>query len=282
MSCDSACDTDLIGAAYLLSTGMPLEDAVKTASTDTGPNDGFMRQLELYAQEQCRVRLQSPPVRRFLLSHTTAIQGYIPRDVLFSAYPDPTGEDEFSDPPESNESMKSATDRPGTPGKPGARLRCKMCRHDLALSEHVVEHAPGKGELSFEPHKRNSVRQGRDSGSIGRQKGTGTAQPIEAAPQLPPQLARVLALRPGLTRSPLLASCDCSAYFVEPLKWMTETSDVVEGVMNGRLICPNRRCSAKLGSWSWAGIQCGWCVLGMLTQWFVGDTGIWAAARQGR
>ena len=194
-------------------------------------------------------------MRRFLLSNTTALEGYVDRSVLFSAYPDPAGEDEFSDPPDDT----SSADYDAS-SKANIRLRCKMCRKELALGQHVVEHAPGKGELSFEPHKRNSVRKGLDSGAIGRQKGSGVAQPAAPPAEIPPQLARVLAIRAAPTRSPLLPTSSCSAYFVEPLKWMTETSDLVEGVISGRLLCPNTRCSAKLGSWTWAGTQCGWCV----------------------
>ena len=245
-----------------MSTGVPLEEALARASMESGPNTGFCRQLELYAQENCRVQLQSPPVRRFLLSNTTVLEGYVDRSVLFSAYPDPAGEDEFSDPPDGTSNAASDDKSPAN-----IRLRCKLCRTDLALGQPVVEHAPGKGELSFEPNTRNSVRQGLDSGAIGRQKGSGVAEPAGPPTALPPQLARVLALRAAPTRSPLLASSSCSAFFVEPLKWMTETSDVVEGVISGRLVCPNARCKAKLGSWSWAGTQCGWCVYA--------DSGAW-------
>lgn len=81
---------------------------------------------------------------------------------------------------------------------------------------------------------------------------------------LPPQLA---ALRLGRTQpeSPtkidtsalrrMLHSPQCSAYFVEPLAWMT---NLQEGQVAGRLECPNVRCGAKLGSWDWAGMQCAW------------------------
>ena len=34
--------------------------------------------------------------------------------------------------------------------------RCKKCRRVVALQEHVVDHAPGEGETSFEWHKRRS------------------------------------------------------------------------------------------------------------------------------
>ena len=53
---------------------------------------------------------------------------------------------------------------------------------------------------------------------------------------------------------PLLASSTCSSYFTEPLSWM---QDLLEpGDLGGRIVCPNKRCGAKLGSFDWAGVQC--------------------------
>lgn len=53
---------------------------------------------------------------------------------------------------------------------------------------------------------------------------------------------------------PLLASSTCSSYFTEPLSWM---QDLLEpGDLGGRIVCPNKRCAAKLGSFDWAGVQC--------------------------
>jgi dual specificity phosphatase 12 len=52
-----------------------------------------------------------------------------------------------------------------------------------------------------------------------------------------------------------LPSAACSAYFVEPLQWM---SALKEGELSGRLDCPGKKCGVKLGSWDWAGMQCGW------------------------
>jgi len=39
------------------------------------------------------------------------------------------------------------------------------------------------------------------------------------------------------------------------MKWMDPL--LGEGQMAGRIICPNEKCNAKLGSYDWAGVQCG-------------------------
>lgn len=50
---------------------------------------------------------------------------------------------------------------------------------------------------------------------------------------------------------PLLPSHTCSSYFVEPLSWMSPVLET--GVLAGKIVCPNSRCGAKLGSFDWAG-----------------------------
>lgn len=50
---------------------------------------------------------------------------------------------------------------------------------------------------------------------------------------------------------PLLPSPACSSYFVEPLSWMGPTLET--GVLAGKIVCPNKRCGAKLGAFDWAG-----------------------------
>ncbi|KAJ2542869.1 tyrosine protein phosphatase yvh1 [Coemansia sp. RSA 1933] len=43
----------------------------------------------------------------------------------------------------------------------------------------------------------------------------------------------------------------CSSLFVEPMEWMDGVSD---GLLENKIACP--KCSAKLGSYNWAGAQC--------------------------
>ena len=39
------------------------------------------------------------------------------------------------------------------------------------------------------------------------------------------------------------------------MKWME--SFLEEGQLAGKIICPNKKCSAKLGNYDWAGVCCG-------------------------
>ncbi|RIA96205.1 hypothetical protein C1645_733409 [Glomus cerebriforme] len=44
----------------------------------------------------------------------------------------------------------------------------------------------------------------------------------------------------------------CSSYFIEPMDWILD--GVQEGELEGKIKCP--ACQAKLGNFSWAGMQC--------------------------
>lgn len=50
---------------------------------------------------------------------------------------------------------------------------------------------------------------------------------------------------------PLLPSSACTSYFTEPLSWMRPQLEY--GDMSGKLVCPNTRCNAKLGTFDWSG-----------------------------
>ncbi|WFD07428.1 hypothetical protein MVES1_002792 [Malassezia vespertilionis] len=181
------------------------------------PNKGFLRQLELYQKERYTINLQSPTVRRFLIGQTNALEDTIQPDVFLNAGTN----DNFSD---------------IVPAPRLARVRCKICRQELAYECQVVVHTPGKGALAFEPHKRDP--------------GSHTRTPL---PTQDPAMRVHLA--PQLVQRQLLAP-QCSAYFVEPLTWMRTSSGLTDGVYGDRILCPNTRCNAKLGTWTWAGSQC--------------------------
>ncbi|TFK34431.1 hypothetical protein BDQ12DRAFT_689589 [Crucibulum laeve] len=61
-------------------------------------------------------------------------------------------------------------------------------------------------------------------------------------------------ISPGVS-PPILANPKCSGYFVEPMKWME--SFLESGQLAGKIICPNKKCGAKLGNLDWAGMRCG-------------------------
>ncbi|WFC97137.1 hypothetical protein MBRA1_003803 [Malassezia brasiliensis] len=201
--------------------------------------------------EKCRVNLQSRDVRRYLISRTNALDGPVTPDMLLTTYPYTAPSDPYSDVRiDAQERTEEAAKAPTT------CLRCKKCRHELAIDQHVVQHEPGKGKMAFEPHRRDGERRGGDWTPTNADGAVSAAQP-----SLPPHLARIRAgIAAQAAQTNLLHSPQCSAYFVEPLKWMVESSNLVEGELSGRLLCPNVRCHAKLGTWTWAGSQCAWYV----------------------
>lgn len=51
----------------------------------------------------------------------------------------------------------------------------------------------------------------------------------------------------------------CQHFFIEPLSWMR--SELENGALSGRLLCPNERCGAGVGRYDWKGFKCscdGW------------------------
>jgi len=208
------------------------------------------------------------------------------------------------------------------------RLRCKMCRQELATRDHMLDH----GQLDL-PTSSQQINTGCDddsaSSSSGNAKSTmpSTISPdandivdvkvtssqklqlsdsflvnsskseIATSPDSidqpssttttitrlkgPSDLAselysnpKLAALRirppshpsdpsqdscpnPDLTqhRHPILINPKCSGYFVEPMKWMDHFLST--GSQTGKIICPNKKCHAKLGNYDWAGVCCG-------------------------
>ncbi|GAA5854231.1 hypothetical protein JCM8547_001745 [Rhodosporidiobolus lusitaniae] len=65
---------------------------------------------------------------------------------------------ESEQPKEEEEKKKVAVEKIGTKGQVvvrGRRIRCKMCRRELAAREHIVTHEPGKGQQAFAPGRRD-------------------------------------------------------------------------------------------------------------------------------
>ncbi|WQF81050.1 Putative Dual specificity protein phosphatase [Colletotrichum destructivum] len=59
----------------------------------------------------------------------------------------------------------------------------------------------------------------------------------------------------------------CGHVFVEPLGWMRE--ELEKGALEGRLCCPNSKCGAAVGRYSWRGFRCscgGWVTPGFSLQ----------------
>lgn len=58
-------------------------------------------------------------------------------------------------------------------------------------------------------------------------------------------------VREGPPSPPFLLFSVCTSYFTEPLSWMR--AQLENGEISGKIICPNARCGAKLGSFDWSG-----------------------------
>ncbi|KAL2158717.1 hypothetical protein VTH06DRAFT_4199 [Thermothelomyces fergusii] len=162
-------------------------DWVRRSRPVAEPNEGFMRQLEMWwdmgrpADGDDAVE-KHPAYQRWLYKREVedaARVGRAPDRIRF--------EDEAA----AAEEVGVAGDEPGT------ELRCKKCRRVLATGQFIVQH------------------QGRDPGPG----------------------------RPG-----------CPHYFVEALSWMRPILE--EGELDGRLTCPNTKCSASIGRYAWQGFKC--------------------------
>ena len=106
----------------------------------------------------------------------------------------------------------------------------------------------------------------------GGNEGTMTQQPSVAALR---SVSAHAGHAPSLS-SPMLANAKCSGYFLDQaslhlyvlslsdpgpltrvpqMPWME--SFLRNGLRTGKIVCPNRKCGAKLGNYDWAGVRCG-------------------------
>jgi dual specificity phosphatase 12 len=62
----------------------------------------------------------------------------------------------------------------------------------------------------------------------------------------------ISSLTDSLPPSPLHNAC--THHFLHPLSWMRPALE--QGLLEGRLECPNPKCQAKIGSYAWQGNKC--------------------------
>ena len=89
--------------------------------------------------------------------------------------------------------------------------------------------------------------------------------PAASSPQQSKQLLRGGPGAGGPASPPLLPSSVCTSYFTEPLSWMQ--NQLENGELSGRILCPNTKCGAKLGTFDWSG-----CESPMRRQWLLQGT----------
>ncbi|KAJ8596152.1 hypothetical protein M405DRAFT_805862 [Rhizopogon salebrosus TDB-379] len=121
-----------IVAAYLMHS-LKLDpasavDMIKKVRPFVEPNEGFMEQLEVFHKSSYKFTRRDKATRMFYLERTMDEilngDGVIPEDTMFAKHP------------------RSPSDSlPNTPIIiPSRRIRCKMCRQELATREHMLDH----------------------------------------------------------------------------------------------------------------------------------------------
>ncbi|KAK7044814.1 hypothetical protein R3P38DRAFT_2881005 [Favolaschia claudopus] len=103
-------------------------DIIRRARPNIDPNPGFLQQLEVFHQASFNISRKDKTTRRFYMERTVEEvmngDGSLPETDMFAKYP------------------RTPTDSaPATPGAgPRRRIRCKMCRQELATREHMLDH----------------------------------------------------------------------------------------------------------------------------------------------
>ncbi|KAI0136757.1 tyrosine-protein phosphatase YVH1 [Xylariales sp. AK1849] len=166
---------------------------VRQARPIAEPNEGFMRQLELWWEMACPVdddgAVESHPIYQKWLYENKLKEA---RDLGMAPEADWI---RFED------EAQQVTEGPADPAQittPAQELRCKKCRRVVANSQFVVDH-----------------------------------QGV------------------GITEN---AVTPCPHIFVETLSWMRPALE--NGALDGRLNCPNTKCSATIGRFAWQGFKC--------------------------
>ncbi|KAJ3812781.1 hypothetical protein EV368DRAFT_41057 [Lentinula lateritia] len=124
-----------IVAAYLMhNRRMGVEgalDLIRKARPEIDPNPGFIAQLEIFHNASFNISRKDKDTRLYYMQRTTEEvmngDGSLPSTDMFARFP------------------RSAIDStPSTPGGtlrgPRRRIRCKMCRQELAAREHMLDH----------------------------------------------------------------------------------------------------------------------------------------------
>lgn len=266
----------VIDALTLLRQGRPIAE----------PNEGFMDQLYLYVDMGCpstQVELESHKLyRRWMNKRNVAESLRINQapdmvDIKFEDEDDSTASPEDSQPTStdkmlanlslSDSSANQETIAPGISAPTGTEppsqhpnanslafatnqpqsdllVKCRRCRHLLARSNFILPHSPLQSDPSFTSQSQ---------------------QPHTSSPptQYPQDETSPHASDPSLsTNEPKLAA-QCAHIFLHPLSWMKPA--LQSGALDGKLLCPNRKCGQNIGKFAWQGLRCscgGWVTPG--------------------
>jgi len=215
----------VIEALELLRQGRPFAE----------PNEGFMDQLHLYEKMGC------PTTEQELTAHKLYRRWMNKRKVEESLRTLQAPEMEhikFEDEADEEEEGKQMEEvAPGVSAPTGAEETKTLSHPSQASSpqvtikcrkcRHVIATTPFIIEHTPPPHRDPNEQR---------------PSQLEGTPLPPPQ---------------------CAHLFLHPLSWMREA--LSEGKMEGRLVCPSKKCGANIGKFAWTGLRCscgGWVTPG--------------------
>ena len=182
------------------------------------PNDGFMKQLELYKEMGCPRDIDGhPKYQRWLYQREVDLAlaaGMAPDRVRFE-------DEEAQD--ESDNADKEI------------ELRCRKCRYILSfmLGHSKLTISSLRRTLATTPYLVTHLPIPRKTTPVS-QTGPISSLPSTLPPTPPPST--------------------CTHHFLHPLSWMRP--ELEQGILAGRLECPNAKCGAQLGRYAWQGMRC--------------------------
>ncbi|KAJ7461746.1 hypothetical protein B0H11DRAFT_2055850 [Mycena galericulata] len=121
-----------IVAAYLMYTQnidtQSALDIIRQARPNIEPNPGFLYQLEIFHKASYKISRRDKTTRMFYMERAVEEvmngDGSLPETDMFAKFP-----------------RTPSDSAPATPGAgPRRRIRCKMCRQELATREHMLDH----------------------------------------------------------------------------------------------------------------------------------------------
>ncbi|CCO27266.1 Tyrosine-protein phosphatase yvh1 Short=PTPase yvh1 [Rhizoctonia solani AG-1 IB] len=123
-----------IAAAYLMYTkGLDPTGAlelIREVRPTIQPNPSFLHQLDVFHAAYCKISKRDKNIREYYLERTANEMingdGSAPDMSMIASYP-----------------RTPTASAPATPGGPRRRIRCKMCRRELATREHMMDHSQG-------------------------------------------------------------------------------------------------------------------------------------------
>eukprot|EP00731_Ephydatia_muelleri_P023815 Em0016g86a len=203
--------------------------AVMSKKSDIRPNVGFMEQLNLWDQMNCRINVQCKGYKAYRLKRTA-------------------------------HEIKET-------GHVETVATCRKCRRLLFTDDSVLAHPLGGGQEAFEWHKRQKkaspVQVGRHGDEVA-ETGNGWAASVDSETdvELVEESARGkvdkdetdeanITILSSKLSSMVSSGLTCSSYFIEPVEWM---EPMIIGCLQGKVTCP--KCAGRLGSFDWAGAQC--------------------------